>query len=466
VNTIGVEDSNVPLEFRGGVPGALVPMGIFLGGVAWLGLSGAPDERGFWPILLAALAAGLALARGRAEYADRVIRSMARPIVMVMVLAWLLAGVLGEVIGEAGFIPALVGIVKLTGIEGAAFVATAFVITSLVSTATGTSLGTILVCGPLLYPAGGSLGGDPAMLAGAILAGATFGDNISPVSDTTIASAATQQADIGGVVRSRVRYALPAAAVSLVLYALLAGAPPLGSAAAVPDADPSWTALWIVLGPAVTVGVLLARRHLLEGLLAGIGVSVIVALILGLLTPRDLMGIDREHFIARGVILNGMERGVGVSIFTLLLMGVVGGVEASGVTGRTLDALRGEDRAASPRSVEVRLFASVSGAVILTTHSVVAILAVGDVARQAGQSVGLSKYRIANLLDTTVCTYPFLLPFFIPTILTASVTGSGAEFGMPRLSAWSAGVHNFHSWLLLLVVILAIATGFGREKRT
>ncbi len=86
-----------------------------------------------------------------------------------------------------------------------------FLICCLVSTATGTSLGTMILCAPLLYPAAAGLGTDPVILMGAVIGGATFGDNISPVSDTTIASASTQGADIGGVVRSRLKYAFPAA---------------------------------------------------------------------------------------------------------------------------------------------------------------------------------------------------------------------------------------------------------------
>ena len=64
----------------------------------------------------------------------------------------------------------------------------------------------------------------------------------------------------------------------------------------------------------------------------------------------------------------------------------------------------------------------------------------------------------------TVCTYPFLLPFFIPTILASALTG-GFD-GAPRLSPWSAGLHNVHAWALLAVILLAIATGWGREDRT
>ena len=106
---------------------------------------------------------------------------------------------------------------------------------------------------------------------------------------------------------------------------------------------------------------------------------------------------------------------------------------------------------------------SVSAVVMLTTHSVVAILTVGRFARETGEAFGVDRYRRANILDITVCTYPFLLPFFIPTILMASTTAAGAEVGVPRVSALATGMYNFHSWALLAVVILAIATGWGRR---
>ena len=69
------------LAFHGGVLGALAPFALFLGGVAWLGLTGAPDETGFWPVLLAAIALGLFVARDRTAYADALVhleRELAR----------------------------------------------------------------------------------------------------------------------------------------------------------------------------------------------------------------------------------------------------------------------------------------------------------------------------------------------------------------------------------------------------
>ena len=103
----------------------------------------------------------------------------------------------------------------------------------------------------------------------------------------------------------------------------------------------------------------------------------------------------------------------------------------------------------------------VSAAVLLTTHSVVAILAVGPLTREAGASFGLGPYRRANLLDTTVCTWPFLLPWFIPTILAASLT---ASVDAPRLSALQIGLANLHSWALLAMVAMAVMLGYGRRR--
>ena len=453
------EEAQSALRFRGGTAGALAPFGVFLGGVTWLAVSGAPDERGFWPVLLAALAAGLLLARDPHAYAEAALAGMSRRIVVLMIMAWLLAGVLGALMNASGFVDSLVWVSARLGLSGRWFVAAAFVICCAVSTSTGTSFGTILLAGPLLYPAGGALGASPAVLIGAIIGGATFGDNISPVSDTTIASATSQGADIGGVVRSRFKYALPAAGVALALYVALGG-----GGAETPGRDALLSGgskgLMMLLAPGVAIGLLLARRHLMEGLIHGILAAVGIGLLAGLLAPGEILFIDADAFAARGLIVEGMERGIGISIFTILLMGLVGGLEASGVLDRVVQWAK--DRAATPRQAELWIFATVSAAVVLTTHSVVAILTAGPLTREVGAAHGLSAYRRANLLDITVCTYPFLFPFFIPTILAASTTASGLEFGMPRLSPLAAGLHNFHSWALLVVVVVAVTTGAGR----
>jgi Na+/H+ antiporter NhaC len=255
-----------PLEFHGKLLGALAPFVLFLAGVGWLSLAGAPDEKGFGPVLLAALALGLALARDRTRYSEAVIAAMGEPVVMLMIMAWLLAG--------------------------------------------------------------GELGAPPAVLMGAILAGATFGDSISPVSDTTIASAGSQRTDIPGTVRARLKYVVPAGALALVasmtLAVLGAGIPAGGESLGIGGASPAGSpaALPMLLVPVVVIMLLARGRHLFEGLLSGIALALVLGVALGLIAPAKVLYIDKAAFGAKGLIIDGISRGVGVSICTILLVGL------------------------------------------------------------------------------------------------------------------------------------------------
>lgn len=454
------------LTFRGGHAGTLAPFALFLGGVAWLGLAGAPDERGFWPVLVAALTLGLLLAHDRGRYCDTVLAGMSRPIVMVMVTAWLFAGVLSALMSATGLVEALVWVARGLNLSGGGYAAAAFLACAVVSTATGTSLGTILVCGPLLYPAGALVGTGPVVLGGALLGGATFGDSISPISDTTIASAGTQGADIGGVVRARLKYVLPAGCVALLVALALGDTEALRPSALAPTAMASPRGLPMAAVPVLVVALLLRRRHLLEGLLFGILAAILLGLGLGLLRPADLLSVEPGSFAARSVVIDGLSRGVGVSIFTLLLVGLVAALEATPTLERA--AALGRTRVRGPRGAEAWIVGTVSGAVLLTTHSIVAMLAVGDFAREVGGRAGLSAYRRANLLDLTVCTWPFLLPYFLPTILMAAATAPAGTLGPsapPRLSPLEVGLANAYSWALVAMVAVAVVLGYGRGER-
>ncbi|MCU0619656.1 MAG: hypothetical protein MUF40_07145, partial [Gemmatimonadaceae bacterium] len=453
-----------PLTFVGGAAGALAPFVVFLAGTGALAMAGAPDEKGFWPVLVAALVTGLALVRDRTRWAEALLAGMSQPMVALMLCAWLFAGILGTVLGEAGFVTALAATARDAALAPAGYTAAAFVACAVVAAATGTSFGTILLCGPVLYPAGGAVGAAPAALMGAILAGATWGDSISPLSDTSIASSGTQRVDLGGTVRRRLAYAVPAGAVALVASAWLgrrgAGVPSAASVAAIAAIPHEPRALWLGLVPVACIALLLARRHLVEALLAGVAAAVLGGLALGVLAPSDVLRIDAARYAATGVIVQGMERAVGVSVFTLLLVGLVATLQATRLIERTVAQVAG--RARTARAAEWWIVAMASGAVLLTTHSVVAILAVGEMARRTGEARGVDGYRRANLLDLTVCTWPFVLPFFLPTILAAGATRSGAALGMPVLSPAVVGAYNSYAWALVVAVVVSVTTGYGR----
>ena len=448
-----------PLTFRLGLLGALLPMLVFVGGVGALAYAGAPDERGFWPILLLALAVSRALATDGEAWSDAVITTIAQPIVATMLLAWLLSGALGGLLAAAGLVDGIVWLARTIGAGPIASVGGAFIGCALLSTATGTSFGTLLVAGPVLYGAGVGLGAPPAILLGAILAGATWGDSISPISDTSIASAGSQGTDVAGTVRARLQYVIPAGLVaviaSCVLAARAAGGPIVMSGAMTAV---SGRPLILLIVPLVVVTALLRRRPLLEALLLGVVLAIGAGIAAGLLTPSEVIRVDAGRFGATGVVIDGIGRGVGVSVFTVLLMALIGPLQASG----TLDRLVARSVAAPEvRRAEWTIVGLVTLATFLTTHSVVAMLAVGPVVQRVGSAAGVTAYRRANLLDLTVCTWPFLLPWFLPTILAASVTGGG---GLPPVSPGAAGLHNTYAWALLMTVAIAVTTGYGRRR--
>ncbi len=214
--------------------------------------------------------------------------------------------------------------------------------------------------------------------------------------------------------------------------------------------------------PLLVIALLLRRSHLVEGLVAGIAAAVVLGLALGRFQTHDVFYIDAEAFGARGLIIEGLERGVGISVLTVLLVGLLGPLEAAGVIDRLVAFAR--RTTSSRRGAEGWIFGTTSAAVLLTTHSVVALLAVAPLARELGGRFGVGRYRRANLLDVTVCTYPFLLPYCIPTILAASVSAHGMASGMPRLSPFQAGAHNIYSLALLVVIVAAVLTGWGSQS--
>jgi len=192
----------------------------------------------------------------------------------------------------------------------------------------------------------------------------------------------------------------------------------------------------------------------------GILASVLLGLAFGLIEPSSLLYIDAERYAARGMLVEGMERGIGASIFTLLLMGLVAPLEASGMLDRLVAAASG--RARSPRGAEAWMVGVTTAAGLITAHGTVAILTSGDFVRRTGEQFEIHRYRRANLLDVTVCGFPFILPYMLPTILAASTSAAGDQFGMPRLTAYDVGMVNFHSWALLAMSAVAVVTGYGR----
>src|SRR6056297_2475902 len=213
------------IEFYGGPAASAIPIGLF---IVWAifqsGLLRIGDTQGLVAGMLISLIVGMFFAKGDwKSYANTIFEGMTQRGAATAIVAWLWAGMFSDTIQAGEFVSGLVWAAEALEVGATLFPAITFILAGLLATGIGTGYGTVIAFTGLFFPAGVLLGANPTLLFGSILSGAVFGDNLAPVSDTTIVSAVTQDADIGGVVASRFKYAIVAAVLAFATY-LLAGA--------------------------------------------------------------------------------------------------------------------------------------------------------------------------------------------------------------------------------------------------
>lgn len=318
-----------------------------------------------------------------------------------------------------------------------------------------------------MYPAGIVLGANPAAVMGAIISGAAFGDNVSPVSDTTIVSAATQETDVGGVVRSRLKYALITSAISIVLfYVYGAGKTALPVAEAQKllseTADPRGLPMLI---PALIVFlVAIGGRHFLGALTAGI----LSALIIGPVTGAFSLG--SVFYVADGAVAGSAVDGamgmVPVSILALLLVTSIGIMLSGGFLQVVVDWLQ-KHWAKSETGTELSIIRLISFANICVSVNTVAMIAVGPLANIMRKRIKIHPHRSANLLDTVSCSFPFLLPYAAVVAAAVAIQKQVAtQYPFVEvLTVSDFGPYAFYCIILFPLMILAVLTGFGRKHQ-
>ena len=458
------------LELYGGRWAALVPAIVLVAVLAWLSVAERAAVSSFWVGGFLALVVGLLLAKDKSRFADAVTRGLTSGTGAVIIMAFLFAGIFGTLMKGGGLVSGLLWVGESVGVTGGVFVGLAFLLACLFAAGTGTSVGTVLALAPVLYPTGLFLGADPVWLALAIIAGGAFGDNIAPVSDTTITSAFTQDAHMGAVVRSRLPLALAAAAISLVVLVTLGGGGERIPAQEISiDADP--LGLVMLLPFAVVIGFALLRRHIIVSLTAGILTAVVLGAVTGLMPLSTLFSIPAERGESTGLIEDGISGVTAVVILVLLIMALAQVFAESGLMQAVLEKLR-RSAARGVRSAEL----AIVGISILFTiplgANAPAILLVGPtIAKPLGESHGLSPQRRANLLDCAVCTVFYMLPWHNAVIVWfATITTVAADLDLPAPSIGAAFL-NPYAWALLAVLLVSVATGWnrysgmGREER-
>ena len=386
----------------------LLPVAILL--ALFLGVGIPFHEQVTLPAIVPFLAAlGVAFLQCRhhafPERLNVVARAMGQTDVMVMCLVFLLAGAFAGAAEAAGCVTSTVNF-GLSVLPAWATVAGLFVIASFASTAMGTSVGTITAIAPIAVGLAEATGMGAPLCLGAVVCGAMFGDNLSIISDTTIAATRTQGCDMRTKFRENLRLVLPAAVITVALF--IAVAPGGG----VPAGDHPFSVPLLLPYLAVLVTALC-------------GMNVVLVLALGTLLSLGVgIGMGElpaaEAFRAVG---DGVAKMYDITAISLVVAGVLGLVrENGGIDWLLQHVLR---RVRGRRGAQAGIAALVSAVDVATANNTVAIVMAGPVVRDVAQRHGVSPARAASLIDIYASVWQGLLPYgaqLLAAAAAASVT--------------------------------------------
>ncbi|MEZ3461076.1 MAG: hypothetical protein K1W23_02690 [Lachnospiraceae bacterium] len=454
-----MEQRGKRIEFRFGKFGKLAPLMVAAAMILWAAVSQS-NVNGYVLAFFAALVAGVLFAKDEKAYGEALVYGLSKPMFGVIVMAVILAAISGKLISASGVVQTIAVYVVAAGFTGRLFVAASFLITCLLAFATGTSVGTYFVVIPILFPVGVMAGAAPEFMIGAIVSGAAFGDNLGPISDTTIASSATQHADLGTVVRTRMRYSLPAAAGALILFLLFSKTTADGAVtpAAAGTANP--VSLVMLVVPVVIIVLCTMKMHLITALSWGILAGSAAGLLFGIYTVDGLISFP-GGFSVSGAIIEAISGTAGTVVMLIAVFALLGVVERSGLfedVGVLLARF-----ARNERSTETAIVLSAGILSMVTGVISVAIVALGDLVNEIGEKAGVDRYRRANLLDCTGCVFCFLAPWTVHCVIPAQ---QSAQFGEGFAVAPAAiPFVNFYSICMLVMLAVAVVTGYGRKRQ-
>ena len=383
-----------------GKPAALLPIGVFL--VFYLGFGilfeyGMRIPMGFYnvPIVMAFLVAILVacLQNRGVSFAEKLKimgSGLGDPNIITMLLIFLTAGAFVGVVGRSG--AQSVAYFMLSVIPPKFAVAVLFVVACFVSTAMGTSVGTITLLVPIAVEVSLASGFSLPLCVGTVIGGAMFGDNLSFISDTTIAACNGQGCAMQDKFRGNLRIALPAALVSLAVILLR-------SASAVPQQITGSYDLLQIL-PYVLV------------LIGGIaGINVFVVLIGGIVSGSVILLLTgATDFVS---LLSSMGSGASqmfeTSMVAVLVAAMCALIRAYGGFDALLYAVRRMFRGSRGGQLGIGLLVGVMD--IATANNTVAIVMANPIAKEMSRDYGIGARRTACLLDTFSCIFQGVIPY-------------------------------------------------------
>ena len=421
---------------------ALIPILVFL--VIYLGLGLLFEyvmhiPMGFYniPIVIAFLVAILtACLQNRQISFERKLEIMGQGVgdknIITMLLIFMVAGAFVGVVGRSS--AQSVAYFMLDLIPARYAVAVIFIVACFVSTAMGTSVGTITLLTPIAVEVAQTAGFSPALCIGSVVGGAMFGDNLSFISDTTIAACNGQGCAMKDKFRGNFAIALPAAIVSLVLILMCTS---MENEAAAFAKD--YNLLQILPYLVVMIGGI-------------IGINVFVVLLAGIVSGAVIM-LATGQIAATELLANMGSGSAGMfetSMVAILVAALCQLIKVYGGFDALLYWIRNIFKGKKGGQLGMGLL--VGAMDIATANNTVAIVIANPIAREMSQEYGITPKRAACLLDTFSCIFQGVIPYGAQMLVAIS---AAAGMGL-TISAFQIMQYLFYPYLLLVTSLIAI----------
>jgi len=320
-----------------------------------------------------------------------------------------------------------------------------------------------------MYPAGLVLGAEPVFLFGAILSGAAFGDNLAPVSDTTIVSAVTQDTDVPGVVRSRFKYAIMAAIPAFLIFVFFGGASGAGAVQAhnieaLMNTTLSPVGLILFIPFALVIILALSGKHIITSITWGIILSIAMIIVFNLAPASSIFYIDTSKRVAGGALIDGFIGYLEVAALFLFILAAGHIMRVGGAMESILAAIF-RFAGKSLRRAEIAIWSIVASFNFFITSNTAAEIAAAPFVKEIGTHFRIHPYRRANMLDSITSALGYIFPWSGGVLIGyATITMMHKELPwltvVPPTEVWP---YVFHGWFLVTVMFLAAVTGFGRK---
>lgn len=353
-------------------------------------------------------------------------RSAGHSNILYMIWIFILAGAFASLAKEIGSIDATVNF-TLRFFPAQFIVPALFVASCFISLSIGTSVGTVVALTPLAVEMANAAGANLPFYVAVVLGGAFFGDNLSFISDTTIAATRSLGCKMSDKFKANLWICLPAAVVTLIIYVFMSLDTPEVTVS--DDANP------VLILPYIAV---------LVSAIAGVNVTLVLslgivcAMFLGLIYGYEIIGL----FGYMGQGIDGMGD---LIIVTLLAAGMLGVIKAAGGIKYLLGILTA--RVSGQRGAQSCIALLVALVNLCTANNTVAIITVGSISREIGEKYGVDPRKNASLLDSCSCIVQCLIPYGAQTLLAASLAG---------IAPAAPFIYLYYPWALAAMVILSI----------